>query len=95
MYPGSPYPVFPSCYCIVQHTIYPPQRSDPVVKYCETVTRESSRVCLAKSVNKLNKLYMVASPLPEGLSEEIERVSNNGFHFIIYTNNIFLNSSNF
>ncbi|CAG5123635.1 unnamed protein product [Candidula unifasciata] len=51
----------------------PIKKSDPVVKYCETVTRESSRVCLAKSVNKLNKLYMMASPLPEGLSEEIER----------------------
>ncbi|BFZ09948.1 hypothetical protein BsWGS_12988 [Bradybaena similaris] len=51
----------------------PIKRSDPVVKYCETVTRESNRVCLAKSVNKLNKLYMMASPLPEGLSEEIER----------------------
>ena len=51
----------------------PIKKSDPVVKYCETVTRESDRVCLAKSANKLNRLYMVASPLPAGLSEEIDR----------------------
>merc|ERR1719516_213483 len=39
--------------------------SDPVVSYRETVTEESSVVCLAKSPNKHNRIYLKASPLDE------------------------------
>ncbi|KAK8805384.1 hypothetical protein WA158_002040 [Blastocystis sp. Blastoise] len=45
--------------------------SPPVVAFRETVTKDSED-CLAKSPNKHNRLYMRASPLPEGLPEEIE-----------------------
>ena len=47
-------------------------KSDPVVPYKETVTNKSSQVCLAKSPNKHNRLYVVAEPLSEKLVEEIE-----------------------
>ena len=47
-------------------------KSDPVVPYKETVTNKSSQICLAKSPNKHNRLYVVAEPLSEKLVEEIE-----------------------
>jgi elongation factor 2 len=34
------------------------KKSDPVVTYKETVSAESSQICLAKSPNKHNRLYM-------------------------------------
>ena len=37
--------------------------TDPIVTYCETVTEESSMVCMAKSPNKHNRLYMKCLPL--------------------------------
>lgn len=46
--------------------------SDPVVSYRETVSKESSEVCLSKSPNKHNRLYLKALPLTEGLPEAIE-----------------------
>merc|ERR1719313_2547754 len=46
--------------------------SDPVVSYRETVSQESSVMCLSKSPNKHNRLYMKASPMPEGLDIDIE-----------------------
>merc|ERR1719434_665870 len=46
--------------------------SDPVVSYRETVNETSSQICLAKSPNKHNRIYLVAEPLPEELSAEIE-----------------------
>jgi len=45
--------------------------SDPVVSYRETVT-ETSATALAKSPNKHNRLYVVAEPMSEELSQEIE-----------------------
>merc|ERR1712242_258559 len=45
--------------------------SDPVVSYRETVTEESS-VCLAKSPNKHNRIYLVATWVPEEVSVLIE-----------------------
>jgi elongation factor 2 len=48
------------------------KRSDPVVSYRETVTNESEQMCLAKSANKLNRLFMKARPLPEGLAEAMD-----------------------
>jgi len=46
--------------------------SDPVVSFRETVIAESSQVCLSKSPNKHNRLYLVAEPLQDGLPEAIE-----------------------
>jgi elongation factor 2 len=47
-------------------------KSDPVVTYKETVSELSSVVCLAKSPNKHNRIFMTCEPFAEGLSEAIE-----------------------
>merc|ERR1719157_148182 len=47
-------------------------QSDPVVSYRETVTEESSIMCLSKSPNKHNRLFMKAVPMPDGLAEDID-----------------------
>jgi elongation factor 2 len=47
-------------------------KSDPVVPYKETVTALSSQTCLAKSPNKHNKLFLVAEPLKEELTNDID-----------------------
>jgi elongation factor 2 len=46
--------------------------SEPVVSYKETVTGKSSQICLAKSANKLNRVFCQAEPLPQDLVDEIE-----------------------
>ena len=46
--------------------------SEPVVSYRESVTAESSEMCLAKSTNKHNRIYAKASPLEEELVTAIE-----------------------
>jgi len=46
--------------------------SEPVVTFRETVTAESSQVCLSKSPNKHNRLFVTARPLEEGLAEEVD-----------------------
>jgi elongation factor 2 len=46
--------------------------SDPVVSFRETVFAESNQVCLSKSPNKHNRLYVKAEPLQDGLPDEIE-----------------------
>merc|ERR1711981_1247788 len=45
---------------------------DPVVSYRETVTEESTQVCLAKSPNKHNRIYLVAEPMTDELCKDIE-----------------------
>jgi elongation factor 2 len=47
-------------------------KSDPVVTYKETVSQLSSQVCLSKSANKHNRLYVTAEPMMEELSCAIE-----------------------
>lgn len=47
-------------------------KSDPVVPYKETVTEKSSMVCMAKSANKHNRLYIQAEPLGDELTLAIE-----------------------
>ena len=47
-------------------------KSDPIVPYKETVTTVSTQTCLAKSPNKHNKLYVVAEPMKEELTIDIE-----------------------
>lgn len=46
--------------------------SKPVVSFRETVTAESNQVCLSKSPNKHNRLYVVAKPLEDKLPEAID-----------------------
>jgi len=60
------------------HAQIPLKKSDPVVSYRETVTEESSIMCLSKSPNKHNRLFMKAVPMPDGLAEDIDNgeVSN-------------------
>ena len=55
------------------HAGIPLTKSDPVVSYRETVEAESSELCLSKSPNKHNRLFMKALPLPDGLAEDIEK----------------------
>merc|ERR1712062_662613 len=55
------------------HAGIPIKQSDPVVSYRETVTEESSIMCLSKSPNKHNRLFMKAAPLPDGVAEAIEK----------------------
>merc|ERR1719391_1530971 len=54
------------------HAQIPLKKSDTVVSYRETVSEESSIMCLSKSPNKHNRLFMKAVPMPDGLSEDIE-----------------------
>jgi len=55
------------------HACIPLKKSDPVVSYRETVSEESSLMCLSKSPNKHNRLFMKAVPMPDGLAEDIEK----------------------
>jgi len=54
------------------HAGIPLKKTDPVVSYRETVGAESDRVCLSKSPNKHNRIYMSAVPMPDGLADDIE-----------------------
>ena len=54
----------------------PIKKSDPVVSYRETVSEESNQMCLSKSPNKHNRLFMKAVPMPDGLAEDIDKVCN-------------------
>mgnify|MGYP001020615452 CR=1 FL=1 len=44
----------------------------PLIAYKETVTAKSSQICMAKSANKHNRLYVTAEPLAEELVKFIE-----------------------
>ncbi len=44
-----------------------------MVSYRETVSAESSVMCLSKSPNKHNRLFMKARPFEDGLAEDIEK----------------------
>nr|AAY33974.1 elongation factor 2 [Oxyuranus scutellatus scutellatus] len=55
------------------HACIPIKKSDPVVSYRETVSEESGTLCLSKSPNKHNRLYMKARPFPDGLAEDIDK----------------------
>merc|ERR1712193_435107 len=55
------------------HACIPLKKSDPVVSYRETVSEESSIMCLSKSPNKHNRLFMKAVPMPDGLAEDIDK----------------------
>merc|ERR1712178_368495 len=55
------------------HACIPLKKSEPVVSYRETVSAESSVMCLSKSPNKHNRLFMKARPFEDGLAEDIEK----------------------
>jgi len=55
------------------HAQIPLKKSDPVVSYRETVQEESDIMCLSKSPNKHNRLFMKAVPMPDGLAEDIDK----------------------
>ncbi|OCT49199.1 nuclear ribonucleoprotein [Cladophialophora carrionii] len=46
--------------------------SDPVTRFCETVTETSAIMCYALTPNKKNKLTMIAEPLDDGIAQDIE-----------------------
>jgi U5 small nuclear ribonucleoprotein component len=46
--------------------------SDPVTRFCETVVEMSATKCYAVTPNKKNTLTMVAEPLDDGISRDIE-----------------------
>jgi elongation factor 2 len=46
--------------------------SEPIVLFCETVSKVSDMQCVSKSPNKHNRFYMVAEPLDEKLAQEID-----------------------
>merc|ERR1711972_404633 len=54
------------------HAGIPIVKSDPVVSYRESVSEESSQMCLAKSPNKHNRIFMRAVPMPDGLAQDID-----------------------
>merc|ERR1712022_84085 len=47
-------------------------KGDPVVSFRETVTAESDRMCLSKSPNKHNRLYMKAEPLGDEFCKAVD-----------------------
>jgi elongation factor 2 len=55
------------------HAQIPIKKSDPVVSYRETVSAESDQMCLSKSPNKHNRLFMKAVPLADDLPEDIDK----------------------
>lgn len=48
------------------HACIPIKVSDPVVSYRETVSEESDIMCLSKSPNKHNRIFLKARPMPDG-----------------------------
>jgi len=54
------------------HAGIPLKISPPVVSYRETVGGKSSMTALSKSPNKHNRIYMIAEPLDEEVSKDIE-----------------------
>jgi elongation factor 2 len=54
------------------HACIPLKKSEPVVSYRETVSEESDQMCLSKSPNKHNRLFMKCLPMPDGLADDID-----------------------
>ncbi|KAL1774620.1 eukaryotic elongation factor 2 [Sigmodon hispidus] len=55
------------------HACIPIKKSDPVVSYQETVIEKSNMLCLSKTPNKHNHLYMNVRPFPDGPAEDIDK----------------------
>jgi elongation factor 2 len=54
------------------HACIPLKKSEPVVSYRESVSAESDQMCLSKSPNKHNRLFMKCLPMPDGLADDID-----------------------
>merc|ERR1712195_465206 len=54
------------------HAGVPLRKADPVVSFREGIQGSSDRMCLSKSPNKHNRLYMKAAPLGEELAQEMD-----------------------
>lgn len=54
------------------HAQIPIRKSEPVVSYREAVSETSDRMCLSKSPNKHNRLFMKAVPLDDELCKDID-----------------------
>merc|ERR1712025_969658 len=54
------------------HAGIPIKTGDPVVSYRETVSELSDIMCLSKSPNKHNRIFVKAAPLPDGVAEAID-----------------------
>jgi elongation factor 2 len=54
------------------HAGIPLKKSDPVVSYRESVSEMSSQMCLSKSPNKHNRLFMKAQPFEDGLAQAVD-----------------------
>jgi elongation factor 2 len=55
------------------HAQVPIKKGNPVVQFRETVTAESSLICLSKSPNKHNRIFMKCEPMTEEVNCAIER----------------------
>ncbi|ELW66079.1 Elongation factor 2 [Tupaia chinensis] len=55
------------------HTCIPMKKFNHVISYHETVSKESNVLCLFKSPNKHNWMYMKAWPFPDGLAKNIDK----------------------
>ncbi|XP_014614758.1 PREDICTED: elongation factor 2-like [Polistes canadensis] len=53
------------------HACIPIKKSDPVVLYRETIAEQSNQMCLSKSPNRHNRVFMINCPMPDGLAEDI------------------------
>jgi len=54
------------------HAGIPLKKSDPVVSYRETVSEESDRMCLSKSPNKHNRLFLKAANIGDEVAVDID-----------------------
>jgi len=62
------------------HACIPIKVSDPVVSYRETVSEESDIMCLSKSPNKHNRIFLKARPMPDGKNT----IELNVFHSFVF-----------
>ncbi|XP_023218872.1 translation elongation factor 2-like [Centruroides sculpturatus] len=53
------------------------KNTDPVVSYQESVLKDFSIICLCKSPNKHNCLYMKVMPVSNGLPEDMDKSTVN------------------
>ncbi len=49
------------------------KKTELIVIYKETVSEHSNQICMAKSPNKHNRIYIQAQPLGDDLTVEIEK----------------------
>ncbi|KAF5919747.1 hypothetical protein HPG69_000348 [Diceros bicornis minor] len=53
------------------HTCIPIKKSDLIISYCETISKESNMLCLSKSPKK-NK-HLLAQTFPNGMAKNIDK----------------------